>query len=110
MDEEDAQGHVLLLDTSAFILGYMATDTNAEHYSVPAVRDELIEGSLNRLRFDNAVGTGHLKVLDPAPKFSEELREVTREMGEEGVVRNRQAATGSGFITVVSREGINCGI
>ena len=86
MDEEDAQGNVLLLDTSAFILGYMATDTNAEHYSVPAVRDELIEGSLNRLRFDNAVSTGHLKVLDPALKFLEELREVAREMGEEGVL------------------------
>ncbi len=86
MGEKDVPEQVLLLDTSAFILGYMATDTNAEHYSVPAVREELIEGTLPRLRFDNAVGTGHLKVLDPAPKFSEELREVAREMGEKGVL------------------------
>ena len=86
MDEKDTNVNVLLLDASAFILGYMATDTDAEHYSVPAVRDELNEGSLHRLRFDNAVGMGHLKVLDPAPRFSEELHEVAREMGEAGAL------------------------
>ena len=64
----------------------MATDTDTEHFSVPAVRDELTEGSLQRLRFDNAVVAGHLKVHSPAPRFSKELLKVARKMGEEGVL------------------------
>jgi UPF0271 protein len=78
--------NVLLLDTSAFIMGYMATDVDAEHFSVPSVRDELTEGGLHRIRFDNAARSGHLKVLSPASRFLEDVCEVAKEMGEEGAL------------------------
>jgi rRNA maturation endonuclease Nob1 len=86
MVKRQTPGQVLLLDTSAFILGYMATDVDAEHFSTPAVRDELTEGSIHRLRFDNAAQNGYLKVISPDPRFLKKLSEVAREMGEESAL------------------------
>ncbi|TET71488.1 hypothetical protein E3J39_04520, partial [Candidatus Bathyarchaeota archaeon] len=86
MAKKGPPSNVLLLDTSAFIMGYMATDVDAEHFSVPSVRDELTEGGLHRIRFDNAARSGHLKVLSPASRFLENVREVAKEMGEEGAL------------------------
>ena len=77
---------VLLLDTSAFIMGYEATDVEAEHYTVPSVREELREGDLAELRFDSAVRRGRLKVVTPNPEYLSEVRAVTLEMGEAGVL------------------------
>ena len=75
---------VLLLDTSAFIMGYEATDVEAEHYTVPLVREELREGDLAELRFDSAVRGGRLKVVTPDPEHLSEVRAVILEMGEAG--------------------------
>ena len=88
MTKKGAPHRALLLDTSAFILGYGAMDTDAEHFSVPAVQAELREGSLHRLRFDNAARNGHLKVLTPPPWSLESLDEVVKEMGEKGILSN----------------------
>lgn len=74
--------HVLLLDTSAFITGYEAADVNVEHYSVPAVREELREGGFSKIRFDNAVRVGNLKVVPPDSKYVTEIKKVATEMGE----------------------------
>jgi UPF0271 protein len=88
MTKKGAPHRVLLLDTSAFIQGYGATDTDSEHFSVPAVRAELREGSLHRLRFDNAARNGYLKILTPSPWSLERLDEVVKEMGEKGILSN----------------------
>ncbi len=77
---------VLLLDTSAFMMGYEATDVNAEHYTVLSVHEELREGDLTELRFNNAVRKGRLKVMTPDPEYLSEVRSVTLEMGEAGVL------------------------
>lgn len=75
-----------MLDTSAFIMGYEATDVKAEHYTVPSVREELREGELSKLRFDTAVRNGRLKVVIPDAKYLTEVGVVTAEMGEAGVL------------------------
>jgi UPF0271 protein len=82
----DSPKRVLLLDTSAFIMGYEATDVEAEHYTVPQVLDELREGGLARVRFESAVMSGRLRVMSPDPGCLEELRAVTAVMGEAGVL------------------------
>lgn len=82
----DKSVRVLLLDTSAFIMGYEATDVEAEHYTVPSVREELREGDLAELRFDSAVRRRRLKVVTPDPEHLSEVRAVTIEMGEAGVL------------------------
>lgn len=77
---------VLLLDTSAFIVGYEVVDVDMEHYTVPAVGDELREGAFPRLRYDNAVHSGRLRVVSPDPRFVFEVKNAAAEMGEEGVL------------------------
>ena len=83
---DDKSVQVLLLDTSAFIMGYDATDMEAEHYTVPLVREELREGDLAKLKFDSANWSGKVKVVTPDPKCLNEVRSVTREMGEAEVL------------------------
>lgn len=81
-------GRVLLLDTSAFIMGYEVADVDEEHYTVPAVREELMDGRLPKLRFDNAVRIGRLKVVNPDSKYIAEVGNKAIKMGEEGVLSN----------------------
>jgi UPF0271 protein len=79
-------GRVLLLDASAFIAGYEASDVDAVQYTVPSVREELKQGSFPRIRFDNAVRNRRLKILAPNAEYVVGVREVIKEMGEEGVL------------------------
>ena len=45
----------IILDTSAFIMGYEAGDINEKQYTVPTVLDELSDGSFPKIRLENAV-------------------------------------------------------
>lgn len=75
---------VLVLDTSAFIMGFDVVEV--ESYTVPHVRDELKRGEYDKLRFDNAVRNGRLKVVSPEPGYVDEVRKAIAEMGEVGVL------------------------
>jgi len=77
---------VLLLDTSAFISGYEMLDASLEHITVPEVAEELREGSLTRLRLENAQRSGRLKVFIPDPRYLEEVEAITLQLGERGVL------------------------
>ena len=77
---------VLLLDTSAFISGYEMLDASLEHLTVPEVAEELREGSLTRLRLENAQRSGRLKIFFPEPKYLEEVETITLQLGERGVL------------------------
>lgn len=76
----------VLLDTSAFIMGYEASDVDEEHYTVPAVREELRRGDLPKLRLDTARRTGRLKVLSPEDRYVAEVEAAAAELGETGVL------------------------
>lgn len=91
MSTQDGDKNSLILDTSAFISGYGATDEGVEHYTVPAVAEEISEGSFQRIRFENMVSTGRLKVVLPDARFDEELQGVLREMGEEKALSRADA-------------------
>ncbi len=73
-----------MLDTSAFIMGFDILEV--ESYTVPQVRDELKRGEYNKLRFENAVRNGWLKVVNPELEHVEEVRSAIAEMGEVGVL------------------------
>jgi len=77
---------VLLLDTSAFISGYEMLDASLEHITVPEVAEELREGSLTRLRLENAQRSGRLKIFFPEPRYLEEVETITLQLGEKGVL------------------------
>ena len=77
---------VLLLDASAFISGYEMLDASLEHLTVPEVAEELREGSLTRLRLENAQRSGRLKIFCPEPKYLEEVKTITLQLGEREVL------------------------
>lgn len=72
----------VLLDASAFIAGYDASDVRAEHYTVPSVRDELLGDGLIRLRFDTALEAGKIRLLAPADRYVDEVEGAAAKLGE----------------------------
>jgi len=75
-------GIVVLLDTSAFIMGYEAGDVDAEQYTVPAVREELWNGGLPKIRLDTALRTQKLRMLSPIGQYVIDVENTAVELGE----------------------------
>jgi len=78
-----SEKRALVLDTSAFISGFDPFSVQEELYTVPLVEQELVQGSLARLRFNTASEVGRIKVIVPN---SESLDDAKRLSGEAGDV------------------------
>jgi len=76
----------ILLDTSAFIMGYEVSDVGGEHYTVPAVLEELRKGTLHQLRIEAAMRAGRLKALSPEGRYVSEVEAAAAELGETGAL------------------------
>ncbi len=74
---------VLVLDTSAYIQGFDPQTQSV--YTVLRVREE-IKGQYALMRFDNAVKTGRLQVLEPEKSYKEKIEEKTLTMGESHIL------------------------
>ena len=72
----------IVLDTSAFIMGYEAGDINEKQYTVPTVLNELSDGSFPKIRLENAVTTGRLQVSIPDYESEEKVKIILEKMGE----------------------------
>lgn len=59
---------VLVLDSSAFIMGYDSLMIEEKQYTTPLVREELVGENFTWLRFKMAYETGKLKLLSPSAK------------------------------------------
>jgi len=75
-------GKAIVLDTSALIMGYETAEVEAEHYTVPSVREEIHRDDIRKLRLDSAINSGHITVRSPDPKYRGETQRVIGEMGE----------------------------
>ena len=75
-------GKAIVLDTSALIMGYETAEVEAEHYTVPSVREEIHRDDIRKLRLDSAINSGHIIVRSPDPKYRGETQRVIGEMGE----------------------------
>lgn len=73
---------ILILDTSAFITGFDPLSVSEEQYSVPTVKDELIERSLPWVRFKAAVDSGKLKLKAPRVRFLDEVKASSKAVGD----------------------------
>jgi endoribonuclease Nob1 len=73
---------VLILDTTAFIMGYEATNISDVQFSVPMVAKELTEDSTPWLRFKIAQEKHALQVRSPEKKHLEEAKKIAGKMGE----------------------------
>jgi UPF0271 protein len=72
---------VLLLDASAFILGYEASESDLVHYTVPSVRDEVCD-DLQRIRLENAIKDGRIRMVSPSSESMARAKSVISELGE----------------------------
>jgi endoribonuclease Nob1 len=76
---------VLVLDTSAFIMGFNPTRPG-EVYTVPAVEDELLRGTMTQLRFHVNKEKGKVILRFPTPRALESVEAVSARAGEKGHV------------------------
>ncbi len=73
---------VLVLDTSAFIAGFDPFAVKDETYSIHAVENELMSGSVPKLRFEAASEKGKLILLEPDSSQMEAVRKSSTEAGD----------------------------
>ncbi|MCX8171089.1 MAG: NOB1 family endonuclease [Candidatus Bathyarchaeota archaeon] len=77
-----AERKSIVLDASAFIAGLDPLDLNEETYSVPEVGDELLEGSMPKIRFETSLNSRKLKVINPENKYIKYVKLISREAGD----------------------------
>jgi len=75
-----------VLDTSAFIMGVNPSSMEGMAYSVPAVSDELPEGTMASLRFNTSRDSGKLIVKMPDLRSQNTVRTASFQIGEDQVL------------------------
>jgi len=76
---------VLVLDTSAFIMGFNPTGSGGA-YSVGSVEDELVQGTMPYLRFRLSREKGALVVRNPSDVARRTIEQQSAKTGEAGFV------------------------
>jgi UPF0271 protein len=71
-----------VLDTSAFVVGLDPSSISEEQYTVPMVREEIIEGTMPWVRFKTAIESGKLKVRKPDKASLEKVKTTAANAGE----------------------------
>ena len=74
---------VLVLDTSAFIMGFNPSG-QADAYTVEAVENELLTGTMAHLRFRLSKEKGGLTVRAPSSRSRETVEQASARVGEKG--------------------------
>lgn len=73
---------VLVLDSSAFIMGYDPLTIKERQFTTPALSEELRVENVAWLRFKTACEIGKLKLLTPSSKTMETVEELARNTGD----------------------------
>lgn len=77
---------VLVLDTSAFVMGLNPSSLNLRSYSVSSVLDELIQDTLPHIRFGASLDSRHLTVKRPSPSSMRIVQETSSRIGDVNVL------------------------
>jgi UPF0271 protein len=77
---------VLVLDTSAFVMGINPSAFDLPTYSVMSVLDELIPNSLSHTRFGTSRDSGRLTVKKPTSLSMKTVKETSSRVGDVGVL------------------------
>jgi len=73
---------VAVLDTSAFIAGFDPFSISAEQYTVPRVKEEIIENTMSGFRLETAEQSGKLKIKTPSQAFLDKVKASATQVGE----------------------------
>jgi UPF0271 protein len=79
---------VLVLDTSALVMGLNPSALDLSTYSVPSVMGELTADTLPYTRFSASQDSGHLTVRKPSPSSVRLVEEASSRVGDVGVLSN----------------------
>ena len=80
--DPDPKKKVIVLDTSAFIMGYDPLSIDMNHYTVPKVFEELIPETTAWLRLKIALETGKIRLQTPSQEFSKMIDESSTATGD----------------------------
>jgi len=72
----------LVLDTSAFVAGFNPSAVDCDAYTVLEVERELVKDDMLKLRFQTAVNSGKLRILQPEAQYLDVVEEASKEMGD----------------------------
>ena len=72
----------LVLDTSAFIAGFDPLAVPEKQYTVPEVKNELNSGSMPWTRFNAAIESGKILILQPKDSFFQKVLEASKKVGD----------------------------
>jgi len=76
---------VLILDASAFIMGYEASDNVLHHYTVPSVLEE-IRQDLHKIRLESAINDGRITIVTPKRDSIIKVQRIVSMLGEIGAL------------------------
>lgn len=79
---------VLVLDTSALVMGLNPSATDLPIYSVPSVMSELIPDTMPYTRFSTSRDSGRLMVKQPTSSSMRAVQEASSRIGDIGVLSN----------------------
>jgi UPF0271 protein len=77
-------GKVLVLDASAFIMGYDPLAISEKQVTTPSIGRELRGENVIWLRFQMACDSGKLELLSPSPQTLQSVEAVARQTGDWG--------------------------
>jgi len=83
---DKARVKVLVLDTSALVMGLNPSALDTPTYSVPTVINELTPDTLPHTRFSTSQESGHLTVKKPTPSSMKAVEEISSKVGDVGVL------------------------
>jgi UPF0271 protein len=73
---------VIVLDTSALLAGFDPFSISEEQYTIPMVKEEIMEGSMLGVRFKAAIESGKLKVKAPDKIFFDRVKTSAKIIGD----------------------------
>jgi UPF0271 protein len=79
---EETGKKAIVLDTSAFVAGFDPFSIGEEQFTVPMVKDEILENSMARLKFKIAEESGKLVVKVPGEDSLRKVKESATSVGD----------------------------
>jgi UPF0271 protein len=77
---------LLIIDSSAVIMGYNPLGVSAKQYTTSTVIDEVRQNTVSYTRLKLALDTGKLRLYDPSIECSNEVKEASRRTGDLAVL------------------------
>jgi UPF0271 protein len=73
---------IIVLDTSAFVVGFDPFSISDDQITVPMVEEEIRANSMSWIRFRTAVESGKLKVKTPSEEFLDKVKASATTIGD----------------------------